>query len=130
MLATNRVVKEIILIANTREPLDRRPEQFKLATALIGVVNDAQSSQTEVRRRHELRPWLWLRKCERPESPQIEFVVSRETIESADPHRRFLPIPVLVREEVSRLMREVWLKRQLTIEWAECVLDERQLSIR
>ena len=56
--------------------------------------------------------------------------MSGDTIKSGDPNRRFLPIPVLVREEVSRLMREVWLKRQLTIEWAECVLDERQLSIR
>ena len=110
MLAPDRVVEEVVLIVNAGETFDGGTEELELSAALVGIVHDAQPSQAEVRRGHELGTRLRLRQCECEQSPQIEFIVSRETIQSADANRGLLPVPISIRKEIRRLENGVRLE--------------------
>jgi hypothetical protein len=120
VLAADRIVEGVVLVPDTGDLLDRRAEQFKLPPAAIGRINHPKLPQAVVRR--GVKVGLRLREGEGENAPEIQFVVRRDPVEPADPHRGRAAIAVAVREVVRGAVNEARLQGDRGIERTEGML--------
>ena len=107
MFATDGIVEGIILVADAGKAANGVPEEIELFAAMPVGGKEAEPSQAEVRRCHEVRSSIGLSDGKRQQSPEVEFVVGRESVQGTDAGGRGPAIPLRVGVEVPRFVEQL-----------------------